>query len=98
MDKIFFSGTFGGETLSLVASLAVLEKMENNSVIDHLWKYGSCLKKEVNKLIKKYKLEKIIKLKGLNPWVLINFSNHPNYNKFIDPKEQIDINKSISLK
>ncbi len=30
-------------------------------------------------------------------YYLHNF-NHPNYNKFIDPKEQIDINKSISLK
>ena len=36
----------------------------------------------MNKLIKKYNLEKVIKLKGLPPWILLTFNSHGNYNKF----------------
>ena len=82
MDQIFFSGTFGGETLSLAASLAVIEKIEDKNVINFLWKYGTNLKNEVNKLIKKNKLEKVIELKGLSPWILLTFNNYEKYNKF----------------
>ncbi len=36
MEHLCFSGTFFGETLSLAASLAVIEKMEREPVADHL--------------------------------------------------------------
>jgi len=49
MDKVFFSGTFGGESLSLIASLTVIEKIKSHAVINYLWKYGNILRKEVNK-------------------------------------------------
>ena len=35
-DKIFFSTTFGGETLSLQAALATIKYLENNNVIEKL--------------------------------------------------------------
>ena len=38
MKDIFYSGTFGGETLSLAASIATINKMKSHNVIDHLWK------------------------------------------------------------
>ena len=82
IDKIFFSGTFGGETLSLIAALAVIEKMEKDFVINYLWKYGNNLKVQVNKLLKKYKLNNVIKLKGYDPWILLSFLNYKNYTKF----------------
>ena len=82
MDKVFFSGTFGGESLSLIASLTVIEKIESHSVINYLWKYGNILKKEVNKLLRKNNLDKIIQLKGLPPWILLNFNNYDSYTKF----------------
>jgi len=82
IDKIFFSGTFGGETLSLIAALAVIEKMEKNFVINYLWRYGKNLKVKVNKLLKKYKLNNFIKLKGYDPWILLNFLDYKSYTKF----------------
>ena len=82
MDKVFFSGTFGGESLSLIASLTVIEKIKSHAVINYLWKYGNILRKEVNKLLRKNNLDKIIRLKGLPPWILLDFNNHDLYTKF----------------
>lgn len=43
MENIFFSGTFGGETLSLAASLAVIDVMERDRVPDRLTELGQKL-------------------------------------------------------
>ena len=40
MENIFFSGTFGGETLSLVAAQATLKKLIREDVSGYLWRYG----------------------------------------------------------
>lgn len=48
MDKIFFSGTFGGELLSLAAAKVVLTKIRAGGVIEKLASSGS----ELNFLIK----------------------------------------------
>lgn len=40
MEEIFFSFTFGGETLSLAAALATMQKLERESVIDKLYSQG----------------------------------------------------------
>lgn len=40
MEEIFFSFTFGGETLSLAAALATLQKLEREPVIDTLYRQG----------------------------------------------------------
>src|SRR5207244_8670291 len=39
-DDIFFSGTFGGETLSLAAADATLRRLVDDQVLDHGWSYG----------------------------------------------------------
>ena len=91
---IFFSGTFGGESLSLIAALAVIEKMEKEFVVDYLWKFGRNLKVKVNQLINKYKLNKFIKLKGYDPWILLNFLDYKNYTKF----QLMTLFKSLMIK
>ena len=40
MEDIFYSGTFGGETLSLAAAIATIDKIEREAVIDRLWATG----------------------------------------------------------
>lgn len=50
MDEIFFSGTFGGETLSLAAAIAVVEKMQKRPVLEHIHKMG----RQLNSSIAKY--------------------------------------------
>jgi len=40
MEEVFFSFTFGGETLSLAAALATMKKLETEPVTDTLYKQG----------------------------------------------------------
>lgn len=82
MEEIFFSGTFGGETLSLAASLATLHKMKDQNVIEHLWSYGESLGQKVNGLIKNHGLADTIKLCGYSPWKILQFMDHPNATSF----------------
>lgn len=60
MDDIFFSGTFGGEALSLAASLATIRKIRDQGTIDHLWAMGGQLQKELRRTIGKYGLEDVL--------------------------------------
>lgn len=78
MDEIFFSGTFGGETLSIAAALATINKIEKNGVIDHLWAYGKDLSDAINKIITRHKLRNVIELGGVPCWKLLQFTDHEN--------------------
>ena len=40
MEEVFFSFTFSGETLSLVAALATMQKLEREPVTDTLYTQG----------------------------------------------------------
>lgn len=43
MDDIFFSGTFGGEALSIAAAIATIDKLERENAVARLWKRGAAL-------------------------------------------------------
>jgi glutamate-1-semialdehyde 2,1-aminomutase/spore coat polysaccharide biosynthesis protein SpsF len=77
MDQIFFSGTFGGEALSLAASIAVLDKIVREPVIETLWRNGAALRTGVQALVHKHGLEMVLILKGLDPWVILDFLPQP---------------------
>ena len=53
MENIFFSGTFGGETISLSAAKAVLNKIKNEGVVDKISKIGTSIISGFNKAINK---------------------------------------------
>ena len=42
-DEIFFSGTFGGDAMSLAACKATIEEMREHDVIAHNWRIGQQL-------------------------------------------------------
>lgn len=81
MNDIFYSGTFGGEALSLAASIAVIDKMRSEPVIEKLWQTGEDLSGHVLGVIRKCGLEEIIKLKGKAPWKVLAFHDHPTASK-----------------
>ena len=81
MEEVFISGTFGGETLSLAAAIATIDKMRCEPVIKHLWRVGADLVNGASRLIAKHGLEETIAFVGLAPWKLISFSHHPNAGK-----------------
>jgi 4-aminobutyrate aminotransferase-like enzyme len=72
-NQIFFSFTYGGETLSLAACLAVMTVMEREEVIGHYWRIGRRLKQETNRLAEQYGLTKSVQCVGFPSWTTIRF-------------------------
>ena len=72
-DKVFVSGTFAGETLSLAAALAVLEKIEREPVIASLWQQGEAMKAGISEIIERHELSSTINLRGLPPMQSLQF-------------------------
>ena len=75
MEDIFFSGTFGGETLSLSAAKAVLKKIQEGSVIDKLLAIGNLVLTGVQSLIDKYNVNDLIQISGHPSWTILSFSD-----------------------
>jgi glutamate-1-semialdehyde 2,1-aminomutase/spore coat polysaccharide biosynthesis protein SpsF len=73
MEEIFFSATFGGETLSMAAALAVIDKMQREAVIERLWKTGAGLAARIERRIAEAGLQDTIRLKGIPPWKIVQF-------------------------
>ena len=78
MEEVFFSGTFGGECLSLAASIAVIDKCLREPVIDTLWRTGGRLVERVAERIESAGLSDYITILGLSPWTVLDFKDHPN--------------------
>ncbi len=74
MDELFFSSTFGGEALSLVASLAVIEKMERDNVLEHIHRLGARLQGELHLLIERKSLSHLFNISGHPAWSFLNFT------------------------
>ena len=78
MEEIFYSGTFGGETLSIAAAITVIDKLRNESVLQHIWEIGGVLRKGLNERLERHGLQNVIKASGKDPWVILGFSDHPS--------------------
>ena len=74
MEEIFFSGTFGGELLSLAASKVVLEKHQNQDLCADLGKLGDLLATQLELLIDDLNLSSVLKLSGHPTWKFLNWS------------------------
>jgi glutamate-1-semialdehyde aminotransferase len=75
MEEIFFSSTFGGETLSIAAAIAVADKIKREPVIETLWKTGGLLMEKIRQGVARNGLEKVVSLHGLAPWSLLAFAD-----------------------
>jgi glutamate-1-semialdehyde aminotransferase len=73
--ETFISMTFGGETLSLAASLATLAVLERKGTYPHLWRLGETWLWETRELIGKKGLTPIMKIIGPAPHSGVAFSN-----------------------
>jgi glutamate-1-semialdehyde 2,1-aminomutase/spore coat polysaccharide biosynthesis protein SpsF len=74
-DDIFFSFTFGGETLSLAATEATILEMKTKKVINHLWEQGRKLKDGYNVLAKEFGVGDFTECIGLPPRTIITFKD-----------------------
>ncbi len=66
MEEIFFSFTFGGETLSLTAALTTMNKLQKFPVIETMRTQGQKILDGVSKLIDKHNIGHILSISG-NP-------------------------------
>ncbi|WP_119305209.1 aminotransferase class III-fold pyridoxal phosphate-dependent enzyme [Dongia deserti] len=72
MEDIFFSSTFGGETLSLAAALATLNKLRREPVIDTLRRQGQKVIEGVQALISTHQIDDIVSVSGDPTWSFVN--------------------------
>lgn len=82
MEEVFFSFTFGGETLSLAASLATLKKLQKEPVIKTLWKQGRKLIEGTERLIEGYSLNDVISIGGKGCWSSVLFKDAGVYSQW----------------
>ena len=74
LQTVFFSGTFGGEAISLAAARATIDTIERHRVCDHIWDIGRRLRDGLSDLIAAHDLE--IELRGEPPRSELRFLRH----------------------
>ena len=77
MDGIFFSSTFGGETLSIAAAIACLQKYKRINGVKQINDFGSKIKDGLNGLLQEQGIQDILSIKGESWWPVIGV-NHDN--------------------
>ena len=82
VEDIFFSGTFGGETLSLAAASKVIDIYQDKKVVEYLMKLGNVLIDGVVKLIKDHQLENIVSISSFPSWSILKFKELEGYSSF----------------
>jgi glutamate-1-semialdehyde aminotransferase len=94
LEEVFFSFTFGGEALSLAASLATLQEMKAKKVLDHVWKFGAKLQEGYNRIATELNLEEYTRCIGYPCRSLVAF--YPIEN--LDPLEMKSLVQQELLK
>lgn len=79
MEEIFFSFTFGGETLSLVAALATMKKLEREPVIDCLYAQGRKVIDGLSALVASSRAEAFMSVAGNPTWSFIVIKDTARY-------------------
>lgn len=71
--EVFFSGTFGGELLSLTAANVVLDKVRENRVIPELYWVGQAIQQGLLSEISRNKYE-FVNISGNPTWTFLNWT------------------------
>ena len=79
MEEIFFSFTFGGETLSLAAALATMKKLQEKPVIETLRIQGEKILIGLKDLIEKYQCDQFLSVSGHPAWSFFLIQDTPFY-------------------
>lgn len=72
MEEIFFSFTFGGETLSLAAAKATLKKLQARPILEHLRSQGEIVMARTRAIIEKHDLGDVFFISGHPSWSFLN--------------------------
>ncbi|NDI84637.1 aminotransferase class III-fold pyridoxal phosphate-dependent enzyme [Undibacterium crateris] len=77
MEEIFFSFTFGGETLSLAAAAATMDKLKREPVVKTMSATGESLRSAVTQLISKHELGEWLGFAGHSTWSFLTLKDAP---------------------
>jgi glutamate-1-semialdehyde aminotransferase len=75
MEDIFFSSTFGGETLSIAATLATIRKMQREPVHEKLNATGERVIELTRRNLERHRLTHAIAICGKPSWSLMQFKD-----------------------
>ncbi len=78
MEEIFFSGTFGGELLSLAAAKVVLQSHLKKEVVQDLTGIGNSLCQNTESLLFESGMEDVLSLSGHPTWKFLIWRDHKN--------------------
>jgi glutamate-1-semialdehyde 2,1-aminomutase len=82
MEEIFFSFTFGGETLSLVAALTTMTKLQQEPVIETMRSQGQKVVTGVKNLIERCQVRHILSISGNPTWSFLLIKDVPPYSQW----------------
>ena len=82
MEEIFFSFTFGGETLSLAAALTTMSKLQREPVVDTLYTQGNKVLNEVGALIAQNGLGNYVSISGNPTWTFLVLKDAGGFTQF----------------
>lgn len=100
MSKIFYSGTFAGEIASLSACEATIDFLLKEKSISKNIVKGKFLKTELQKIINKRKLSKVLSIDGHSSWLFLRVLDYKNYNTqaiMAYIRQELIINKILFL-
>ena len=75
MENVFFSGTFGGELLSLAAANVVLGMHQKDEISPRLNKYGEELSQDLQKVIDQADMSGLLEIKGHPTWKFLEWKD-----------------------
>lgn len=78
MENIFFSGTFGGELLSLAAANYVLDLHIQDEIVPELNFIGQEMANKIEGIVLSLGLESVIRISGHNVWKFLNYEDCSN--------------------
>jgi len=79
MEEIFFSGTFGGELLSLAAAKAVLNLQLQQDICGQLSQRGESLNSKLQVAIQSTGMSEVLKISGHPSWSFLNWKPTTDY-------------------
>ena len=80
VEDIFFSSTFGGETLSLAAANEIIDRYKQDQVTEYFSKIGTFLLDQLNHLINKNNLNYVFWTSGHPSWSFLHIKEQKKYN------------------
>ena len=82
MEEVFFSFTFGGETLSLAAAQATLHKLQTQPVVERLYAQGKKVLEGLRELVKKHQVSHLVAVAGNPVWTFFVINDAAPYTQW----------------